>query len=135
MDRVVCGEKVKPNFAYFCRGCYRNLQHKLGVSRSDFRKYLRYGLGIHLHISEDWDFKQMYDVLSETHPTLYNLANLIQNALFLKLLSHPDLHLEPSYCYASNDKHTSTNNRVVCYDYRWNYNKFIKQIYHQRCLL
>ena len=109
MDCVVCGKNVKPNVAYFCRGCYRNLQHKLGVSRSDFRKYLRYGLGVHLHIPEDWNFKQMYDSLLETHPTLYNLANLIENALFLKLLTRQDLHLKLNYCYPYND-YTFTNN-------------------------
>ena len=94
MDCVVCGKIVKPNFTYFCRGCYHNLKHKLGVSRSDFRKYLRYGLGVHIHIPEDWNFKQMYDSLLETHPTLYKLANLIENALFLKMLSRQDFYLE-----------------------------------------
>ena len=106
---VGCGKNVKPNFTYFCRGCYHNLKHKLGVSRSDFRKYLRYGLGVHLHIPEDWNFKQMYDSLLETHPTLYNLANLIENVLFLKLLTRQDLHLKLNYCYPYND-YTFTNN-------------------------
>ena len=106
---VVCGKNVKPNFTNFRRGCYHNLKHKLGVSRSDFRKYLRYGLGVHLHIPEDWNFKQMYDSLLETHPTLYNLANLIENVLFLKLLTRQDLHLKLNYCYPYND-YTFTNN-------------------------
>ena len=99
---VVCGKNLKPNFSYFCRGCYRNLQHKLGVSRSDFRKYLRYGLGVHIHIPEDWNFKQMYDSLLETHPTLYKLANLIENVLFLKLVSHQDFDLETIRRYSLN---------------------------------
>ena len=132
---VACGKNVKPNFNYFCRGCYHNLKHLLGVTRSDFRKYLRYGLGVHLHIPEDWNFKLMYDSLLETHPTLFSLANLIENALFLKLVSHRDFDLKPSYCYASNDNLTSANNRVVCSDYRWDYSKFNKQVHHKRCLL
>ena len=102
MDCVVCGKNVKPNFNYFCRGCYHNLKDSLGVSRSEFIKYLRYGLGVHLHITEDWNFKQMYDSLLETHPTLYNLANLIENALFLKLLSHQDFDLETIRRYSLN---------------------------------
>ncbi len=132
---VVCGKIMKPNFAYFCRGCYHNLKLKLGVTISDFRKYLRYGLGFHLHIPEDWNFKLMYDNLLETHPTPFSQANLIENALFLKLVFHRDVDLKPCYCYASNDNHTSANNRVVCSDYRWDYNKFNKQVYHQRRLL
>ena len=132
---VVCGKNVKPNFNYFCRGCYHNLKHLLGVTRSDFRKYLRYGLGVHLHIPEDWNFKQMYDSLLETHPTLFRLAKLIENALFLKVVFHRDFDLKLSYCYASNDNLTSANHRVVCSDYRWDYSKFNKQVYHQRCLL
>ena len=106
---VVCGRNVRPICSYFCRGCYHNLKHKLGVTRSDFRKYLRYGLGVHLHIPEDWNFKQMYDSLLETHPTLYNLANLIENVLFLKLITRQDLHLKLNYCYPYND-YTFTNN-------------------------
>ncbi len=93
---VVCGKNVNPNFTYFCRVCSRDLKHKLGVSRSDFGKYLRYGLGVYIHIPEDWNFKQMYDSLLETHPTLYKLANLIENALFLKLPSRQDFYLETS---------------------------------------
>ena len=85
MQCFVCGINVKTTFIYFCRGCYHNLKHKLGVSRSDFRKYLRYGLGMHLRIPEDWNFKQMYEHVLEKHPTLFNLANLTENALFLKL--------------------------------------------------
>ena len=132
---VVCGRIVKLNFTYFCRGCYHNLKHKLGVTRSDFRKYLRYGLGVHLHIPEDWNFKQMYDSLLETHPTLFSLANLVENARFLKLVFHKDFDLKPNYCYASNDNLTITNYRVDCSDYSWDYSKFNKQVYHQRCLL
>ena len=90
---VACGKNVKPNFNYFCRGCYHNLKRKLGVSRSDFGKYLRYGLGVHIHIPEDWNFKQMYDSLLETHPTLFSLANLIEHALFLKVVFHRDFDL------------------------------------------
>ena len=96
---VVCGKNLKPNFNYLCRGCYHNLKHKLGVSRSDFRKYLRYGLGVHLHIPEDWNFKQMYDSLLETHPTLYKLANLLENALFLKLIFSASIGLKPRRDY------------------------------------
>ena len=40
----------------------------LGVSRSDFRKYLRYGLGVHIHIPEDSSFKQVYDGILENTP-------------------------------------------------------------------
>ena len=114
----VCGRDVNPDFNYFCFACYHNLKHKLGVSRSDFRKYLRYGLGVHLRIPEDWNFKQMYEHVLEKHPTLFSLANLIENALFLKLMFSKDLDLRPSYCYPSNDNLTSTNHRVVCSDYR-----------------
>ena len=138
MACVVCGKNVKTNFNYFCRGCYHNLKHLLGVSRSDFRKYLRYSLGVHLHISEGWNFKQMYDSLLETHPTLFSLADLIENALFLKVVFRRGFDLKPSYCYPSNDNHTSANNRVGCSDCRWDYNKFNKfnkQVYHQRYLL
>ena len=99
MECVVCGKNVKPNFNYFCRNCYHNLKRKLGVSRSDFRKYLRYGLGVHLRIPEEMNFKQVYDSLLEKHPTLFNLANLIENALFLKFVFRKDLDLKPSYCY------------------------------------
>ena len=94
MACVVCGQHVKPHFTYFCRGCYHNLKHKLGVSRSDFGKYLQYGLGVHIHIPGDFNFKQMYDSLLETHPTLYKLSNLIENALFLKMFSRQDFYLE-----------------------------------------
>ena len=120
---VVCGKNLKPNFSYFCRGCYRNLQHKLGVSRSDFRKYLRYGLGVHLHIPEDWNFKQMYDSLLETHPTLYKLANLIENALFLKMLSCQDFYLETTPSRDLYDNTTFTNYGVVRPNHRWDYSK------------
>ena len=76
MECVICGKNVKPNFNYFCRSCYHIKKHKLGVSRSDFRKYLRYGLGVHLHIPEDWNFKLVYERIVEKHPTLFPLANL-----------------------------------------------------------
>ena len=99
MECVICGKNVKPNFNYFCRDCYHNLKRKLGVSRSDFRKYLRYGLGVHLRIPEEMNFKQVYDSLVEKHPTLFPLANLLENALFLKFVFRKDLDLKPSHCY------------------------------------
>ena len=95
---MACANSGVFNVNYFCRGCYHNFKHLLGVSGSDFRKYLRYGLGVHLHIPEDWNFRQMYDSLLETHPTLFSLANLIENALFLKVVFHRDFDLKPSYC-------------------------------------
>jgi hypothetical protein len=109
MDCVVCGKNVKPNFIFFCRGCYHNMKHKLGVSRKDFRKYLRYCLGVHLRIPEEMNFKQVYDSLLEKHPTLFNLANLIENALFLKFVLRSDLDLNPSLSKSLNDRSTSTN--------------------------
>ena len=108
MACVVCGRNIKPYFDYFCFACYHNLKHKLGVSRNGFRKYLRYGLGVHLHIPEDWDFKQVYDCVLETHPTLFSLANLVENALFLKLVFRKDLDLKPNHSNSLND-HTTTN--------------------------
>ena len=87
MACVVCGKNVKSNFNHFCRGCYHRLKNTLGVSRSDFRKYLGYGLGMRIRIPEDWNFRQVYDCLLETHPTLFRLANLVENALFLKLVA------------------------------------------------
>ena len=129
MQCFVCGRNVKTTFNYFCRGCYHNLKHKLGITRSDFRKYLRYGLGVHLRTPEDWHFKQMYEHVLENHPPLYNLANLIEHALFLKLIVSKDLDLKPSHSYPSNDNLTSANNRVVCSDYRRANNKPHKQIH------
>ena len=96
MDCVACGRNVKPEFNYFCRGCYRNLKYKLGVSRSDFRKYLRYGLGVQVHISEHWDFRQVYDFILVRHPTLYKLAVLIESVLFLKFVSRKGMGLKLS---------------------------------------
>ena len=84
MECVICGKNVKPNFNYFCRICYHNLKLRLGITRSDFRKYLRHGLGVHLHVPEDWNFKQVYERLVEKHPTLFPLANLLEKALFLE---------------------------------------------------
>ena len=94
MSCVACGKTEKPNFNYFCCRCYRNLKHKLGASRSDFRKYLRYGLGVHIHIPDAWNFRQAYDCIFETRPTLYKLANLIENTLFLNLVFHKGFDLE-----------------------------------------
>jgi len=74
----------------------------LGVSRSDFRKYLRYGLGVHIHIPEDSNFKQVYDNILEKHPTLFSLANLIENVLFLKLMFRRDFDLEVIRRYSMN---------------------------------
>ena len=128
---VVCGKNVKPNFNYFCRGCYHNLKHLLGVSRSDFRKYMRYGLGVHLHIPEDWNFKQMYNSLLETHPTLYNLANLLENALFLKLIFSVSIGLKPRRDYQVND-YTLANHGVACPDYCGHYSFTNKQVYNKR---
>ena len=128
---VVCGKNVKPNFNYFCRGCYHSLKHLLGITRSDFRKYLRYGLGVHLHIPEDWNFKQMYDSLLETHPTLYNLANLLENALFLKLIFSASIGLKPRRDYQVND-YTLANNGVACPDYCGHYSFTNKQVYNKR---
>ena len=128
---VVCGKNVKPNFTYFCRGCYHNLKRLLGITRSDFRKYLRYGLGVHLHIPEDWNFKQMYDSLLETHPTLYNLANLLENALFLKLIFSASIGLKPRRDYQVND-YTLTHNGVACPDYCGHYSFTNKQVYNKR---
>ena len=91
----VCGRAVNPDFNYLCFACYHNLKHKLGVSRSDFRKYLRYGLGVHLRIPEDLNFKQMYDCVLVKHPTLFNLANLIENTLVLKLVYPQGFRFKP----------------------------------------
>ena len=128
---VACGKNVKPNFTYFCRGCYHNLKRLLGITRSDFRKYLRYGLGVHLHIPEDWNFKQMYNSLFETHPTLYNLANLVANALFLKLIFSASIGLKPRRDYQVND-YTLANNGVACPDYCGHYSFTNKQVYNKR---
>ena len=94
MACVVCCRNVKPNFNHFCRRCYHKSKDMLGVSRSDFRKYLRYGLGVHIRIPEDSNFKQVYDSILEKHPTLFSLANLIENVLFLKLMFRRDFDLE-----------------------------------------
>ncbi len=96
MACVVCGKNLKPTLNYFRRGCCHISKHLLGVSRTDFRKCLRYGLGVHLHIREDWNFKKMYDNLLETHPALFSLAKLIENALFLKVVFHRDFDLKHS---------------------------------------
>ena len=84
---------------------------------------------MHLHIQEECNFKQVYDCVIEKHPTLFNVAKLIENALFLKLVFREDLDLKPSHSYPSNDNLTSANNRVVCYDYRRANNKPHKQIH------
>ena len=102
MECVVCCRNVKPNFNHFCRRCYHGLKDTLGVSRSDFRKYLRYGLGVHIHIPEGNNFKQVYDCILEKHPTLFSLANLIENALLLKLVFHKDFDLETMRRYSLN---------------------------------
>ena len=128
---VVCGKNVKPNFNYFCRDCYHSLKHVLGITRSDFIKYLRYGLGVHLHIPEDWDYKQMYNSLLDTHPTLYNLANLLENALFLKLIVSASIGLKPRRDYQVND-YTLANNGVACPDYCGHYSFTNKQVYNKR---
>ena len=109
MECVVCYRNVKPSFNHFCRGCYHKLKDMFGVSRRDFRKYLRYGLGVHIHIPEDSNFKQVHDSISEKHPTLFSLANLIENALFLKLVFHKDFDLEANRCYSLNDRHAFAN--------------------------
>ena len=109
---VVCGRAANTDFNYLCFACYHNLKHKLGVSRSDFRKYLRYGLGVHLHIPEDWNFKQVYDCVLEKHPTLFNFANLIENSFVLKLVFRPDLDLKPRVSYSLNDTYPLANNGV-----------------------
>ena len=98
---------VKPSFNYFCRGCYHNQKHKLGVTRSDF-KYLRHGLGVHQHIPEDCNFKQAYECLVEKRPTLFPLANLLENTLFLKLVFRGGLDLRAVRSNPTND--TTTNN-------------------------
>ena len=103
MSCVTCGRAVKPNFNYFCRSCYRQLKHKFGVSRGDFRRYLRCGLGVRIHIPEDMNFRQVYDRTFGTHPTLYKLANLIENTLYLKLVFHKDFDLEAIRDYHVND--------------------------------
>ena len=128
---VVCGKNVKPNFNYFCRGCYHNLKHLFGVSRSDFIKYLRYGLGVHLHIPEDWNFIQVYESLLETHPTLYKLANLLENALFLKLSFSSNTHLNPRHRYQLSD-YTLANNGFDCPDYCGHYSFTNKQVYFKQ---
>ena len=110
MECVVCGKDVKPIFNYFCRNCYHIWKYKVGVSRSDFRKYLRYGLGVHLRIPEDWNFKQMYDSLVEKHCKLYKLANLIEKALFLKLVFHPGFRFKSKPMLSTYDRHTPANN-------------------------
>ncbi len=62
-----------------------NLKPKLSITRSDFIKYLQYGLGMHIRIPEDRSFKHLHEHVLERHPTILNLANIIENALFLKL--------------------------------------------------
>jgi hypothetical protein len=84
----------------------------LGVSRSDFRKYLRYGLGVHIHIPEDSRFKQVYDSILEKHPTLFSLANLIENVLFLKLMFRRDFDLEVIRRYSMNGCVRGTNEKA-----------------------
>ena len=73
MACIVCGRTVNPDFNYVCRNCYHNLKHKLGVSRNDFRKYLRHGLGAHLYIPEEMNFKQVYGILKKNTRHYLNL--------------------------------------------------------------
>ncbi len=56
--------------------------HKLSITRSDFIKYLQYGLGVPV----SWSLNELHEHGLETHPTLFNLANLIENALGLKVI-------------------------------------------------
>ena len=108
MECVICRKNVKPNFDYFCRSCYHNKKHKLGVTKTDFRKYLRHGLGVHQHIPEDCNFKQAYEHLVEKHPTLFPLANLLEKILFLKLVFRRGFDLRAIRSNPTND--TTTNN-------------------------
>ena len=86
MNCYICGKNIKINFNHFCRSCYHELKRKLGITNKDLRKYLKIGFGDCLYISDTFSFKQMYELVSEKHPTIYKLANILENILFLKII-------------------------------------------------
>ena len=90
------------------------MQEAYRITTIDFRRYLQLGLGIDIRIPDGWNFKMVYKSLLKTHPTLAKLANLIENALFLKLLFCRHIHLNASSTYPSNNDHTFADYRFVC---------------------
>ncbi len=93
MKCVLCEYEVRPDFSHFCHPCYHRMKRKYAITADDFMQYLRNGLNLHGNPPPGWKFKEIHTHLKTVYPTMLKLANLLENALFLKIALLGELHL------------------------------------------
>ncbi len=69
------------------------MKRKYIVTTDGFIHYLRAGLNLHGGPPPEWKFKEIHADLKTVYPSMFKLANLLENALFLKIVSLGELHL------------------------------------------
>ena len=69
------------------------MKRKYAITADDFMQYLRNGLNLHGNPPPGWKFKEIHTHLKTVYPTMFKLANLLENALFLKIVLLGELHL------------------------------------------
>ena len=72
-------EKCKNQFQLVCRNCYHNLKRQIGITNKDLRKCLKIGFEDCLFMSDKFKFQQVCELMLEKQPTIFKLANLIEN--------------------------------------------------------
>ena len=93
MRCCLCEYEVRPDFSHFCYGCYHSMKRKYAITTDDFTQHLRDGLNLHGGPPDGWKFKQIHAHLKTVYPSMFKLANLLENALFLKIVLLGELHL------------------------------------------
>ena len=93
MRCCLCEYEVRPDFNHFCYGCYHRMKRKYIVTTDDFIRHLNDGLNLEGGPPHGLKFKEIHAYLKTVYPTMFKLANLLENALFLKIIHRGELHL------------------------------------------
>ena len=79
---VICRRRVSSGFAYFCRGCYRDVKRQFGVSDADFCAYVNRSLKMRFTHPREWSFATVRGRLKQLYPGLKPLSVILESILF-----------------------------------------------------
>lgn len=88
---IICNKFLhKPDFNKFCHYCYKSYIRFIPITNHDFINYINKSFNINLTLSNSnysCKFRDIYNVLKLKYPTIKNLDQLLENILYIKILS------------------------------------------------
>ena len=79
---VICRRRVSRGFAYFCRGCYREVKRQFGVSDADLCTCINRSFKMRFVYPRGWSSAMVRGRLVQRYPSLKPLAVILESILF-----------------------------------------------------